>query len=145
MSTAAYLIAGCRTPIGKLLGGLSPLPAPRFGAVAIAEAIRRAGVPGDAVEEVIMEAEMSCLAGDRTGSARNGRVCPGCPTRSPAVTINKMCGSGQKAVMLADQAIRARRRPGDRGRRHGEHERPVCSPAAREAGNSATNRSALML
>ena len=50
----SYLIAGCRTPIGRLLGGLSSVPAPRLGAVAVAEAVRRAGLPVDAIDEVIM-------------------------------------------------------------------------------------------
>jgi acetyl-CoA C-acetyltransferase len=102
---ASYLIAGCRTPIGKLLGGLSSIPAPRLGAVAVAEAIRRAGLPLDAVEEVIMGNVLS--AGLGQAPARQAALFAGLPATVAAVTINKMCGSGLKAVMLADQAIRA--------------------------------------
>jgi acetyl-CoA C-acetyltransferase len=102
---ASYLIAGCRTPIGKLLGGLSSIPAPRLGAVAVAEAIRRGGLPLDAVEEVIMGNVLS--AGLGQAPARQAALFAGLPATVAAVTINKMCGSGLKAVMLADQAIRA--------------------------------------
>jgi acetyl-CoA C-acetyltransferase len=102
---ASYLIAGCRTPIGKLLGGLSSIPAPRLGAVAVAEAIRRAGLPLDAVEEVIMGNVLS--AGLGQAPARQAALFAGLPATVAAVTINKMCGSGLKAVMLADQAIRS--------------------------------------
>jgi acetyl-CoA C-acetyltransferase len=103
--TASYLIAGCRTPIGKFLGGLSPLPAPRLGAVAVAEAVRRAGLSPDAIQEVIMGNVLS--AGLGQAPARQAALFAGLPNTVAAVTINKMCGSGLKAVMLADQAIRA--------------------------------------
>jgi acetyl-CoA C-acetyltransferase len=102
---ASYLVAGCRTPIGKLLGSLSSLPAPRLGAVAVAEAVRRAGVPVDAIEEVIMGNVLS--AGLGQAPARQAALRAGLPDSVAALTINKMCGSGLKAVMLADQAIRA--------------------------------------
>jgi acetyl-CoA C-acetyltransferase len=105
MSTSSYLIAGCRTPIGKLLGGLSLLPAPRLGAVAVGEAVRRSGLPLDAVEEVIMGNVLS--AGVGQAPARQAAIFAGLPDTIAALTINKMCGSGLKAVMLADQAIRA--------------------------------------
>ncbi|HEV3138068.1 MAG TPA: acetyl-CoA C-acetyltransferase [Pirellulales bacterium] len=101
----SYLIAGCRTPIGKFLGGFSSLPAPRLGAVAVAEAIRRSGLPLDAVEEIIMGNVLS--AGLGQAPARQAALFAGLPDTVAAVTINKMCGSGLKAVMLADQAIRA--------------------------------------
>ncbi len=101
----SYLIAGCRTPIGRLLGSLSALPAPRLGAVAIAEAIRRAGVPADAVQEVIMGNVLA--AGLGQAPARQAALHAGLPDTVAALTINKMCGSGLKAVMLADQVIRA--------------------------------------
>jgi acetyl-CoA C-acetyltransferase len=104
MSTA-YLLAGCRTPIGKLLGSLAAVPAPRLGAVAVAEAIRRAGLPPDAIDEVIMGNVLS--AGLGQAPARQAALHAGLPDTIAAVTINKMCGSGLKAVMLADQAIRA--------------------------------------
>jgi len=101
----SYLIAGCRTPIGKFLGGLSSLPAPRLGALAVAEALRRAGLPLDAIDEVIMGNVLS--AGLGQAPARQAAIYAGLPDTIAALTINKMCGSGLKAVMLADQAIRA--------------------------------------
>lgn len=103
--SSSYLIAGCRTPIGKLLGALSSVPAPRLGAVAVGEAIRRAGVPLDAVDECIMGNVLP--AGLGQAPARQAALFAGLPHTIAALTINKMCGSGLKAVMLADQAIRA--------------------------------------
>ena len=103
--TSSYIIAGCRTPIGRLLGTLSSLPAPKLGALAVAEAIRRAGVPLDAVEEVIMGNVLS--AGLGQAPARQAALHSGLPDTIAALTINKMCGSGLKAVMLADQVIRS--------------------------------------
>jgi acetyl-CoA C-acetyltransferase len=103
MSTA-YLLAGCRTPIGKLLGSLATVPATKLGAVAVGEAVRRAGLPVDAVDEVIMGNVLS--AGLGQAPARQAALRGGLPATVSALTINKMCGSGLKAVMLADQAIR---------------------------------------
>jgi len=103
--SASYLIAGCRTPIGKFLGGLSSLPAPKLGAAAVAEAVRRAGLPPDAIEEVIMGNVLP--AGLGQAPARQAALLAGLPDTVAALTINKVCGSGLKAVMLADQAIRA--------------------------------------
>ncbi|MEX2187615.1 MAG: acetyl-CoA C-acyltransferase [Pirellulales bacterium] len=102
--TASYLIAACRTPIGKFLGGLSSLAAPRLGAAVIAEAIRRAGVAADAVDEVILGNVLS--AGLGQAPARQAALLAGLPPTVAAVAVNKVCGSGLKAVMLADQAIR---------------------------------------
>lgn len=103
--SSSYIIAGCRTPIGKLLGVLSSVPAPRLGATAVAEAIRRAGLPLDAIEEVIMGNVLA--AGLGQAPARQAALFAGLPDTIAALTINKMCGSGLKAVMLADQAVRA--------------------------------------
>src|SRR5690242_14640074 len=101
---ASYLLAGCRTPIGKFLGGLSPLSAPDLGSVVVAEAIQRAGVPVDAVEEVILGNVLS--AGVGQAPARQAALGAGLPATVAALTINKVCGSGLKAVMLADQGVR---------------------------------------
>ena len=139
LMTSSYIIAGCRTPIGRLLGGLSSLPAPRLGAVAVAEAVRRAGLPIDAVEEVIMGNVLS--AGLGQAPARQAAIFGGLPETVAALTINKMCGSGLKAVMLADQAIRAGDCPGDRGGRHGEHE-PCAVSDQRGAAGLEIRRSA---
>lgn len=101
----SYILGGCRTPIGKFLGGLASLPAPRLGAAAVAEALRRTEVPPDQIDEVIFGNILA--AGLGQAPARQAALFGGLPPSVAAVTINKMCGSGLKAVMLADQAIRA--------------------------------------
>jgi acetyl-CoA C-acetyltransferase len=103
--TSSYILAGCRTPIGKFLGGLAEVPAPRLGAVAIAEALKRAAIDPARVDEVIMGNVLA--AGLGQAPARQAALFAGIPSHVAALTINKMCGSGLKAVMLADQAIRA--------------------------------------
>src|SRR2546421_10683074 len=99
------ILSACRTPIGKYLGGLSTLPAPRLGALVIREAVRRAGVEDGTVEEVIMGNVLQGGVGQAPG--RQAAIHAGLPGTIPALTINKVCGSGLKAVMLAAQAIRA--------------------------------------
>ena len=101
----AYLLSGARTPIGKLLGALSSLTAPELGAIVIRAALQRANVEPAAVDEVIMGNVLS--AGLGQAPARQAALKAGLPPTVAALTINKMCGSGLKAVMLADQAIRA--------------------------------------
>jgi acetyl-CoA C-acetyltransferase len=101
----SYVVAGVRTPIGKLLGGLSTVPAPKLGAAAIAAALERAGVAREAADEVIFGNVLQ--AGVGQAPARQAALLAGLPPTIAAVTINKVCGSGLKAVMLADQAIRA--------------------------------------
>lgn len=102
---SSYIISGCRTPIGRFLGGLASLPATELGAVCVREAIRRAGVAPQQVDEVIMGQVLSAGAGQ--APARQAALAAGLPPSVAALTINKVCGSGLKAVMLADQAIRA--------------------------------------
>jgi acetyl-CoA C-acetyltransferase len=99
------ILSACRTPIGKYLGGLSPLPAPRLGAIVVREAVRRAGVEGAAVDEVIMGNVLQGGVGQ--APARQAAIHAGLPGTIPSVTVNKVCGSGLKAVMLAAQAIKA--------------------------------------
>jgi len=99
------IIGGVRTPIGRFLGGLSSVPAPRLGSSAIAEAVRRAGVPPDRVDEVYMGIILA--AGVGQAPARQASIGAGLPNTVPATTLNKMCGSGLKAVMLGAQAIQA--------------------------------------
>src|SRR2546430_9545250 len=103
--TTAVILSACRTPIGKYLGGLSPLPAPKLGALVIREAVRRAAIEDGAVEEVIMGNVLQGGVGQAPG--RQAAIHAGLPGTVPALTINKVCGSGLKAVMLAAQAIRA--------------------------------------
>jgi acetyl-CoA C-acetyltransferase len=99
------IASACRTPIGKFQGGLASFSAPQLGALAVAEAIRRAGIPAAAVEEVILGNVLT--AGLGQNPARQAAIRAGVPNTVPAFTVNKVCGSGLKAVMLAAQAIRA--------------------------------------
>jgi acetyl-CoA C-acetyltransferase len=99
------IVSACRTPIGKFLGSLAAKRAPELGAIAVREAMRRAGVQADAVEEVIMGNVLQ--AGLGQNPARQAQRGAGIPDEVGAVTINKVCGSGLKAVMLAAQAIKA--------------------------------------
>lgn len=100
----SYLIAGARTPIGAFRGSLSTVAAPDLGAVAIAAALQRAGVDAGQVDEVIMGNVLQ--AGVGQAPARQAALRGGLPQSIAAVTVNKVCGSGLKAVMQADQAIR---------------------------------------
>ena len=99
------ILGGGRTPIGRFLGGLSPLPAPALGGIAIEAALERSGVDPAGVDEVIMGNVVS--AGEGQAPARQAAISGGVPATVPAVTVNKVCGSGLKAVMLAAQAVRA--------------------------------------
>src|SRR5438874_6733844 len=104
-SRIPVIVAATRTPIGKFLGGLSPLSAPELGAIAIREAVRRAGIAPDQVQEVIMGQVIQ--GGTGQAPARQAAVKAGIPATVAAVTVNKVCGSGLKAVMLAAQSIKA--------------------------------------
>ena len=99
------ILGGGRTPIGRFLGALSPLTAPELGGIAIRAALGRSGVDPASVDEVIMGNAVS--AGEGQAPARQAAIYGGVPATVPAVTINKVCGSGLKAVMLAAQAVRA--------------------------------------
>src|SRR5690606_15292824 len=91
--------------IGKFLGGLADLSAPALGGLALAEALKRAGVSAEAIDEVIVGNVLQ--AGLGQNPARQAALKPGLPDSIAAFTVNKVCGSGLKAVMLAAQAIRA--------------------------------------
>jgi acetyl-CoA C-acetyltransferase len=99
------LLSAARTPIGKFLGELSEVPAVRLGAHAAMEALQRAGVSADQVDEVIMGNVVQ--AGVGQNPARQAALFAGFPDSIAAFTVNKVCGSGLKAVMLAAQAIKA--------------------------------------
>jgi acetyl-CoA C-acetyltransferase len=101
----AYIVSACRTAIGEFLGGLSSITAPQLGAIAIREAVQRAGVDPGQVDEVLMGNVVQ--AGVGQAPARQAAIHGGIPDTVPATTVNKVCGSGLKAVMLAAQAIRA--------------------------------------
>src|SRR5436305_4352420 len=101
----AVIIGAARTPIGAYLGGLAPLSAPKLGAIAIACALERAGVKADQVDEVFMGNVVQ--AGVGQAPARQAAIGAGIPNSVPCTTVNKVCGSGLKAVMLATTQIRA--------------------------------------
>lgn len=103
--TPVLLKGGARTPIGRFLGGLSRFSAPELGAIAIRAAVERSGIDVTDVEDVIMGNVVTAGAGQ--APARQAAIHGGIPEAVPAMTINKVCGSGLKAVMLAAQAIRA--------------------------------------
>src|SRR5438046_2679316 len=103
--TTPVILSAGRTPIGRYLGGLAPLSAPKLGALVIREAVRRAGIEATLVEEVIMGNVLQGGVGQ--APARQAAIHAGLPGTIPSVTINKVCGSGLKAVMLAAQAIKA--------------------------------------
>lgn len=101
----AFLLAAVRTPIGKFLGGLADWTAPRLGALVLAEAMRRGQARPDQIDEVILGNVLQ--AGVGQNPARQAALQAGLPDTIAAFTVNKVCGSGLKAVMLAAQAIRA--------------------------------------
>ncbi|MBS0262580.1 MAG: acetyl-CoA C-acetyltransferase [Planctomycetes bacterium] len=102
--TDAFLLAGARTPIGKFLGAFQNLAATELGSIVIQEAIQRSGLPRDEIDEVIMGLVVS--AGCGQAPARQAALKAGLPPQVAALTINKVCGSGLKAVVLAAQAVR---------------------------------------
>lgn len=99
------IVSAARTPIGRFLGSLAPLTAPELGAVAIRAALARAGADAADIGEVIMGNVLQ--AGVGQAPARQAAIKAGIPGAVPAYTVNKVCGSGLQAVMLAAQAIRA--------------------------------------
>jgi acetyl-CoA C-acetyltransferase len=101
----AFLLSGARTPIGKFLGSLADLTAPQLGGLALAEALRRANASVSQVDEVILGNVIQ--AGVGQNPARQAALKAGLPESIAAYTVNKVCGSGLKAVMLAAQAVRA--------------------------------------
>jgi acetyl-CoA C-acetyltransferase len=99
----AVIISAVRTPTGKFLGGLKDLSAPELGAMVVREAVARAGIDPASVEECIMGNVVS--AGTGQAPARQAALRGGLADHVAALTINKVCGSGLKAVMLASQGI----------------------------------------
>jgi len=101
----SVIVSAVRTPTGKFLGGLKSFTATQLGALAVAEAVRRAGIDPQIVDECVMGNVVS--AGLGQNPARQAALNGGLPDHVAALTINKVCGSGLKAVMLADQGIKA--------------------------------------
>ncbi|HEY0696980.1 MAG TPA: acetyl-CoA C-acetyltransferase [Micromonospora sp.] len=104
-ATGSVIVAGARTPMGRLLGNLKDLPATKLGGIAISAALERSGVRPDQVQYVIMGQVLQAGAGQIP--ARQAAVEAGVPMSVPALTINKVCLSGLDAIALADQLIRA--------------------------------------
>jgi acetyl-CoA C-acetyltransferase len=104
-STTPVILSAVRTPIGRYLGGLSSFTAPQLGAMVIREAVSRSGIDSGAVDSVIMGQVVQ--GGSGQAPARQAQIHAGLSPSIPAVTINMVCGSGLKAVMLASQAIKA--------------------------------------
>jgi acetyl-CoA C-acetyltransferase len=105
MNDRSLIVTGVRTPIGAMSGALASVSAPQLGAACIKTMIARTGIPGETIDEVIMGNVIG--AGLGQNPARQAAIFAGLPESVGAVTVNKVCGSGLKAVMLADQAIRA--------------------------------------
>ena len=105
MSDAVYIIDGARTPMGGLMGELSTLSAVNLGEVAIRSALEKSNLSGDDIDEVIMGCVLP--SGLRQGPARQAAIDAGIPDSVGATTINKLCGSGMKSVMLSHDLIRA--------------------------------------
>jgi acetyl-CoA C-acetyltransferase len=100
----AYILSAQRTPIGSFQGQFADTPAPRLGAVAIQAAIEKAGVQNEDIDEVIFGQVLTAGAGQ--APARQAAIYAGIPTSAVCMTINKVCGSGLKTVMLANDSIR---------------------------------------
>ncbi len=105
MREKAVIISSVRTPIGSFMGSLSSLSAIELGAIALKEIVKRADIDAEMIDEVIMGNVIS--AGLGQAPARQAQIKAGIPADVPALTINKVCGSGLKAIMLAAQAIKA--------------------------------------
>jgi acetyl-CoA C-acetyltransferase len=101
---SSVILSAVRTPIGAFMGSLSALPSPRLGAIVIAEAIKRAGIKNEDISEVIMGNVLTGGVGQ--APARQAAIYAGLPVSIPCMTIDKVCGSGLKSIMLADQAIK---------------------------------------
>jgi acetyl-CoA C-acetyltransferase len=104
MTPEAVILSGCRTPIGAFGGAFKEVPATDLGAVTVRGAVKRAGIRADQVDEVVL----GCIlqAGVGMNPARQAAIKAGIPESVPAHTVNKVCGSGLKAVMLAAQAVK---------------------------------------
>lgn len=105
MSEPVYIVAARRTPIGAFQGAFSPLTSPQLGAAAVQAAIKDSGLTAEQIDETILGCVL--MAGIGQAPGRQAALAGGVPQKVPATTINKMCGSGLKAVMMAADQIRA--------------------------------------
>jgi acetyl-CoA C-acetyltransferase len=104
-ASPSVIVAGARTPVGRLLGGLKSFSGAELGGVAIAGALAKAGVAPDQVDYVVMGQVLQAGAGQLP--ARQAAIRAGVPMSVPSITINKVCLSGLNAIAMADQLIRA--------------------------------------
>src|SRR5688500_120255 len=98
------IVSGKRTPIGAFMGSLSSLTAPQLGSIAIKAALQEAGITGDQVDEVLMGCVLT--GGMGQAPARQASIGAGIPDSVPCTTVNKVCGSGMKTIMMAAPAIK---------------------------------------
>src|SRR4051795_4319064 len=99
------ILSSARTPIGRLSGGLSTLPATKLGGIAVREALARADVAGEQVEHVVMGTVLQ--AGQGQVPSRQAEIEAGIPKEVPSETVNKVCASSVRAIGIVDQAVRA--------------------------------------
>ena len=105
MSREVVIVSACRTPIGSFAGSLSALSATKLGAIAVEESIKRAGIEKSQVDEVIMGCVLPANLGQ--APARQASIAAGIPKSAGCTTINKVCGSGMKAIMFGHDLIKA--------------------------------------
>src|SRR5437879_4880628 len=105
MADPVVVVASARTPIGGFQGDLKDLSCPQLGALAIEAALARSGVPADRISELLMGCALS--AGLGQAPARQASLLAGLPDAVPCTTVNKVCGSGMKTVMLGHDLIAA--------------------------------------
>ena len=102
-SNQVVIVSAKRTPLGKFMGGLSTVPAPRLGAIAIQGAMDAVGIDASEIDEVYMGNVLQ--AGVGQSPARQAAIFAGIPDTVPCTTVNKVCASGMKSIMLASQTI----------------------------------------
>ncbi|MDD4802815.1 MAG: beta-ketoacyl synthase N-terminal-like domain-containing protein, partial [Syntrophomonas sp.] len=105
MSKEVVIVSACRTPVGTFNGALKDMPVAEIGSIAMAEAVKRAGIKPEQVEEVVFGCVIQAAQGQNV--ARQSMIKAGMPVETTAFTINKVCGSGLRAVSLAAQIIKA--------------------------------------
>ncbi len=105
MDKKVVIAGACRTPIGRMGGALSSVPAAELGAIVIREALKRAGISGEQVDHVYMGCVIQAGLGQNV--ARQASLKAGLPVQAPAVTVNVVCGSGLNCVNMAAQMIKA--------------------------------------
>ena len=132
--SGSVIVAGARTPMGRLLGGLKTHSGAQLGGVAIKAALEKAGISGDQVDKVIMGHVIQAGQGQIT--ARQAAVKGGIPMTVPSMTVNSVCLSGLEAIALADQAIRA----GDAGSSASRSTTSTRAPARLSSSATAARR-----